>query len=427
MKTTQFRLSIVAILLGFVGVSHGDIIRLQSSGQLRGKITFEPTDAESLFRITLLSGATLEVAADQVVAFEKRSLRVEQYESKAKQTADTLAAQWELAEWCRTNLLEEQRATHLSRVIDFDPKHRKAHYGLGHTLKDGKWLTKDEYDQSRREEGYVKFNGKWIRAEKLASVQAKDSRSKAQLEWYGKVRLWLNWATGVSKRQSDGVANLRSIRDPDSIPALTQFLGKSEHSNTRQLFIELIGRMGGERPVAALTTLGLRDSVRALRQQSFDAINDDQRELTQGLLVKELRDKQNVIVCRAGAALGRFGDESAVPTLIRALVTKHSYKVRVPVKNYSYGSNGGFSGTNPTLPADIIAGIRTGLYNNVQIIPLGPAGATKVVPFALEQQNAEVLAALKKLTKVNFGYNESAWQRWWKVDRHQNVLAPDLK
>jgi hypothetical protein len=312
-------------------------------------------------------------------------------------------------------------------VLDFDPKHRKAHYGLGHTLKNGRWLSKEEYDQSRREEGYVKFNNKWVRAEQLASMQAKDSKSKAQLEWFRKIKVWLNWASGVSKRQSDGLANLRNIRDPAAIPALIQFMGKSKHADIRKLFIELIGRMGGERPVPALTTLGLRDDVRQLRKDSFDAIKEDQYELVQGLLIKELRDKNNLIVRRSGAALGRFGDESAIPSLIRALVTKHSYKARVPVQSYSYGQDGSFSGRNPTLPPDIIAGIRAGIYNNVQVIPFGQQGATKLIPFALEQQNAEVLAALKKLTKVDFGYNEAAWTRWWKVERHQNVIAPDLQ
>jgi hypothetical protein len=427
MTAIRINILLLACVILATSTARADVIRLQSSGQLRGKVTFEPTEDEAVYRITLVNGAQLEIDADQVTEFEKRPIKVEHYESKARKIADELDAHWELSEWCRENLLEDQRAVHLARVLDFDPKHRKARYGLGHTQKNGKWLTKEEYDQSRREEGYVKFNDKWVRAEQLASLQAKDSRSKAQLDWFRKVKLWLTWATGVSKRRADGLANLRTIRDPDSIPALIQFLGKSNHADTRKLFIDLIGRMGGELPVPALTTLGLRDDVRQLRSDAFNAITEDQHEFVQGLLLKELRDKSNLIVRRSGAALGRFGDEAAVPALIRALVTKHSYKARVPVEGYSYGTNGSFSGRNPTLPPEIIAGIRSGIYNNVQVIPLGPQGATKLVPFALEQQNAEVLAALKKLTKADFGFNEVAWTRWWKVERHQKVIAPDLQ
>ena len=427
MKTCKFCGSLVAIFLLASGSARADVIRLQNSGQLRGQVTFEPTEAEAVYRITLLSGAELEIEADQVTEFEKRPLKVEQYESLAKRVADTLEANWELAEWCRENLLEEQRAVHLERVLDFDPEHQKAHYGLGHTLQGGKWLTKDEYEQVRRDEGYVKFNDKWVRAEQLESLQAKDSRNKAELEWFRKVRVWLTWATGTTKRQADGIANLRGIRDPDSIAALIQFLGKSEHPESRQLFVELVGRMGGERPVPSLAALALRDEVRQIRDDALNAIPKDQQVLAQSLMIQGLLDKNNVVVCRAGAALGRFGDESAIPALIRALVTKHSYKARIPVEGYSYGTNGSFSGTNPTLPPEIIAGIQTGIYDNVQIIPLGPPVATKIVPFALDQQNAEVLATLKVLSKSDFGFDEVAWMRWWNVERGQKVVAPDLK
>ena len=348
MKTCRFCFTLAAIVLFADGATQADVIRLKNSGQLRGQVTFEPTETEAVYRITLLSGAELEIEADQVTEFEKRPIKVEQYENLARHVADTLEAHWKLSEWCREELLEEQRAVHLERVLDFDPKHQKAHYGLGHTLQGGEWLTKEEYEESRRQEGYVKFNDKWVRAEQLESLQTKDSRNKAELEWFRKVRLWLTWATSSSKRQADGRANLRSIRDPDSIPALIQFLGKSEQADTRQLFIELIGRMGGERPVPALTTLGLRDDVRQLRDQAFDAIPKDQFEIAQELLIQELLDKNNVIVCRAGAAqrsagnCGRYDFEKRRPThrAQKAIADRYAQRLLPAGRQYGLADGG---------------------------------------------------------------------------------------
>ena len=126
---------------------------------------------------------------------------------------------------------------------------------------------------------------------------------------------------------------------------------------------------------------------------------------------------------RAGEALGRVGDENAVEPLIRALVTTHTYKVRVPVEGYSFGSNGGFN-TGSTLPPEIEAGLRLGVIQDVEIIP--PRVATKLVPISVTHENASVLTALRHLTKQDFGFNETRWERWWKIDRHQTKLAPDL-
>jgi len=48
------------------------------------------------------------------------------------------------------------------------------------------------------------------------------------------------------------------------------------------------------------------------------------------------------------------------------------------------------------------------------------------VPIALTHENPEVRTALRGITGVDFGFDETAWHRWWTVDRFQKKLAPDL-
>jgi hypothetical protein len=412
------------------GTVRADAIFLSRSGALRGTITRdEPT--EDTVQITLLNGASVTVDRARVGEIVKQPLKIEEYEVKAHSVENTLEAQWALAEWCREKNLDKQRAVHLEAVLKFDPEHKRAHYGLGHTQFDGEWLTKAEYEQRRIDEGFVKFDGKWVPADQLDSIQAKAKRTKSELAWFSKVRLWLNWATGNHKeRAADGLANLRNVTSPDAIPALIQFLGKSQRADVRQAFVDILARIGSEKGVPSLTTLAIRDGVKEIREKALESIPDEYASLGQSILIRGLRDKENVIVKRSAIALGRKGDEKAIPALIRSLVTTHGYKIQVPVQGYSFGSDGSFGGAGDRfgLPPEIAIGLRTGRYDRVDIIPYpgNAVGATKVVPFQLSHQNQESLATLRKLTKQDFGYDETRWLRWWNVERHQKTLAPDL-
>ena len=406
--------------------ANADIVYLKTGGVLRGTIESADDPADSLI-ITLLSGAEIELPVEHVSSQQRRPLNLEEYEVRAASLPDTLEAHWELAEWCREQRLDEQREIHLEIVLAIDPEHRKAHYGLRHTFYREKWMTREEYEQTRIADGFVSYNGKWVPADKLESVKADDATSQAEREWYAKVRVWLNWATGNHpQRAADGFSNLRSIDSPEALSALVQFLGKSPRADVRRLFIEIVGRIEGPGPVVPLATLSVREDVRELRELALSMIGEPYYEQARLIVIDELRDRNNIVVRRAGEVLAKIGDETSVPALTRALVTTHSYKVRVPVQGYSFGVDGSIPGGSG-LPPEIEIGLRTGVYDGVQVVPLlGAARATKLVPVAVNRENVEVLMALREITKQNFGFDENAWQRWWNVDRNQTQLAPDL-
>lgn len=403
-----------------------DIVYLKTGGVMRGVIQ-QSKDAEEMLNMTLLSGAEVELPIEHVVSRQVRPLKFEEYEVRAESLSDTLDAHWKLAEWCREQKLDEQRELHLEIVLAIDPEHRQAHYGLRHTFYREQWMTREEYEQTRVADGFVKYKGKWVRQDKLESVMSDDAASKAEREWYAKVRVWLNWATGNhAQRASDGLNNLQGINDPNAVSALVQFLGKSPRADVRRLFIETVGKIEGPGSVVPLATLSVREDVRELRELALSKIDEVHYDQVRQLVINELRDRNNIVVRRAGTVLAKIGDETSVPALIRALVTTHSYKVRVPVQGYSFGVDGSIpSGTG--LPPEIEIGLRTGVYDSVQVVPLlGAARATKLIPVSVNRENAEVLTALRTITEANFGFDENAWQRWWNVDRNQSTPAPDL-
>jgi len=134
--------------------------------------------------------------------------------------------------------------------------------------------------------------------------------------------------------------------------------------------------------------------------------------------VAELQNASNDIVRRAAAALEVVGNQKSIPALIEALVTKHRYKVRVAdtSSTYAFSTDGSYigSGTPTYLPPDIEVMLRTGQlpYGVSVYVPEHPI-PTRVVTVSREQQNSEVLAALRKITEQDFGYDVRSWRLWW--------------
>ena len=414
----------IALLLA-TSSSRADVVQLKSGGVLRGVVTSDA--AGDAVRIQLVSGAVISVDRDDIAEIAKRPLKFEHYEAQRQLLADTPEAHWELAEWCRENNLVEPRRSHLERVLDFDPDFQPAHLGLGHTQYEGEWVTKEEYEDRKREQGLVKFNGKFVPASQLEALQAQATQSKAEKEWFAKVKLWLNWATGkLPPKAADGLSNLRGIRDPDALPALVSLLGKSKQDDVRRLFIQVAGQIGGPQAGVSLATLVVRDVNRELRALALNGLTKDQQEIAQVIFTRALTDPNNDIVRRAAIALAKAGNAESVAPLIRALVTRHRFNIRVAVPTNSFRGDGSGYSNDALIPPEILAGLRAGQYPNGVILPPPPVGSTKVVPVAADIRNDEVLLALKKLTKHDFGYDEAAWSRWWSLDRHQTVVAPDL-
>lgn len=417
-------IAIVMLLLA-ASLSRADVVQLKSGGLLRGVVTSD--SSADVVRVQLVSGAIIAVDHDDIAEITKRPVKFEHYEAQRQSIADTPEAHWELAEWCRENSLLEQRRPHLERVLDFDPDFKPAHLALGHTSYEGEWITKEEYEDRKREQGLVKFNGRFVPATQVEALQAQVTQSKAEKEWFAKVKLWLNWATGkLAPQAADGLSNLRGIRDPDAMPALVSLLGKSKLDDVRRLFIHLAGQIGGPQAGVSLSTLAIRDVNRELRNLALNGLKADQQQIAQAIFTRALTDPNNDIVRRAAVALAKAGNADSVSPLIRALVTRHRFNIRVAAPTNTLRSDGSGYGNDSLIPPEILAGLRAGQYPNGVILPPPPVGTTKVVPVAVDITNDEVLLALKKLTKHDFGFDEAAWTRWWGLDRHQTVVAPDL-
>lgn len=403
-----------------------DVVKLKDGGEIRGVV--KPADPKDRREkagetpelvIESLTGAEIVVAREEVVFITKRPRKVEEYESLARHVEDTVEARWQLAEWCRQHGLPDARKEQLSRILEIDPEHKPAHYGLAHRRQGNSWITPEEADAELLAAGYVRFKGRVITTLERDQLESGAARQQEQNEWRPKIRLWLGWLTGRDNaRRADAVVKFRGLRDPDAIPAITDFLLGDANPELRRLAVQTLAQMEGTVAVPALARVALSDADPSLQSSAFQTLSEEQRAAAVPFFQRALRDESNLIVRRAALLLGRSGIRQAIPTLIEALATSHKIRVpQGPAYAASFNRNGSTGGSGSGLPPEIEAAMRAGqLPYGVVIDNSGtPAPPVKWVTVRVPLANAEALDALRTLTKQNFGYDKRAWRLWWQA------------
>jgi len=406
-----------------------DVIRLENGGELRGELlgAVTRTPGETIVMRTL-AGSRVEVLGERVVLVARRPLKVEEYETRAERVAsesDTAAGHWELAEWCRKQRLTDQRRVHLERVVSLDPGHRQAHYGLGHTLRDGKWMTREEFMASR---GLVRFRGRYMTPQQRDDLQENSIGAAAYRRWFSQIRIWHKWLkTRDAVQQVRGRDELLGVSDPAAVVPLVRILGRDDVPTTRVLLARVLGGIPGPEPVGPLVGMALRDASYDVRGEARRAIGSKRLGAAVPFAIAALGDRSNSVVRRAAVLLGQCGDLAAVPPLIVALVTRHVHRVRVPGSRHpSFALARDGTPVHPAVaqgfgvPPAVLSGMQAGQFPfGVVILPPQFAEReTQVISVVVDRENPEVLAALKKLTEHDGpGYNRRAWQLWWLAYR----------
>lgn len=425
MRTHLLIFSVGLVTLAFVQPQEvcADVVRLKNAGEVRGILEGNSTDADLPVTIRTLSGTLVEIDRDAIEFVQRRSQVVEEYVSRMRSLEPSVESHWELAQWCRSRLLKDQRFEQLEMLLEIDPDHEEARRILGHVKHNGQWMTRE---QMMEERGYVRHKNKWITVQELALIEKNAEQREAELVWYPQIRVWLGWVTGRDEyRRGEGLREFHAIDDPDAIPALAKSMATHEQLAVRQLYVEILGNIDSPLAVEALLDRYLFDSSQAVWMTAFQSISESQQQTAVPMLISALTNGSNGVVRRAATALGEIGQEEAVPALIRALVTTHKYKVQVTESQpISFGAtaNGGVGMVDPrvamgTTSFQLEALARLGqLPYGAQVIPFNQTPKNvRTVTVTVDVKNEEVLAALEKITVKNFGFNERDWDLWWSV------------
>lgn len=411
--------AVTLILFTLVASLSADVIVLSSGGELRGEIVSDPSLREtSEIQIRTLTGSVVSVSRTDVTTVKRRPIILEQYEVRLRKAPDTLAGQWELAEWCSANQLRDRQQRHLRRVLDFDPEHAEARRLLGYKRIEDRWLTQDEF---MSEHGFLKYKGQYRRSKDVEQLLQMEKESEAEKGWYRKVRHWSSLAgDGRATRQADGMTNLLAIRDPNAIPALARILAGDNRENARLLFVAVMVKINHERALPPLVNQSLYDDSFEVRQAAVAAIKKIGPEKALDAYLQALRDESNVTVNRAGYALGELTRQEdfpkVMPQLVNAIITVHRYKAVVPNLNQgpSVSNRGKLRVDGDDLALMWMTG-QTPIISSKrwELPPPGFPQPIKVVNVPTEQKNASVHSALKKLSGQEYPLNVIAWRDWW--------------
>lgn len=394
-KSVSVRVAI--ILSSMVCASlRADVLELTSGGRVEGKIKPSPDNDTKNFIVDLAAGGQLVIPRSQVAHVDAASDAEAEYRKLARTSPDTVEAHWKLVEWCRQHKVQKNAEQHLARILELDPNHVEARAALGFRQKDGQWMNRDDVMASR---GLVLFEGRYVTPQQVELATKQKEARVTQADWNKKIEQLRRWLTGRNQdKAAQAHAELLAIKDPQAAEAIAAALRREEDPELKRLWMEIASHLNHRAAVDALVHLSLADPDDDIRHLCVEYLIKSRRPGIAVPYVRALKDKDNEIVNRAGAALGQIKDHDTIGPLIEALVTKHRIKVSDANPDqhaYSFSNDGSafsFGGKGP------------------QIV-------TKTI------RNPAVLDALLAMSAgTSFDYDQDQWRTWLAAQAKANVV-----
>jgi hypothetical protein len=396
----------------------GDVIYTKTGGKVEGEILEGRSDESVVFVET--SFGKVEIPRDEIERIEPSPGPPEEYTRRQKETPATAESQYALALWCVDNDLPTEYRFHLQEVIRLDPNHAAARKRLGFVQRQGQWLTEEE---AKSADGYVKFRGKWVLPQERARQEADRAKDSRRQDLGRKIRLAQKGLRQVDKPDRVEAArdDLLAIDDPVAIPLLMNLLGKKGSSADREVLVEVLAGIDDPDSTDALVELCLEDSSPSNRLASARALLPRQSPALVGKFVQELKSNDNNHVRRAGQALAVLGDDSVVPSLVDALITRHERVYDPSFEEKLAGITGTSVRTTETVILPDGSMIRRNLLQGQTASQAFAPNVPQRQVIVETKENEEVLDALIERTGENFGYDQHAWRAW--LDREYRDQA----
>ncbi|WP_435005756.1 HEAT repeat domain-containing protein [Tundrisphaera lichenicola] len=441
MSTTRHHSRLLMVLgaLGAAGLtfqpgeSRADRITLRGGGQVRGKLVADEVRPDVLVFVGEVGKTPIVFKKEQIVQVVAEQSPLDEYVIRRAKPRTTAELEYELGTWCEENELPDLARYHyefaLKRDSTFGPSHEK----LGHVLRDGRWLNAEELKESQ---GFIKYKGRWITPEEKQRKEDEQAIAAEGAAWIKQLRFLRDaYLSGPEERTREAERRLLSIVEPAAISPVLRVLGSDSVPAIRIMASRILGKIPG--PIASTGLVGrlTNEPDEEVRQATMDEIaRRTPSEVVPGL-TRALRANSAEVVNRAAWGLGNLNALSTVPKLVPALVTVETRVMMPGIENNSSGNfNVSFNAVSPAP--------EVGNYGGISIPVLTPPavgqgavgfGATSVPYGALnapnlntgtvdrgptprmvsiKHHNAEVLAALVKMTGEDFGYDVATWNRW---------------
>ena len=384
-------------LLAAVG-ARADIFNLHDGGQVRGELVNKDQEPRTTYHVKTATGGQVLLTVDQVKSVEPQTELQQEYDRVRWQYEDTIDDQWKLAEWCRENKLFKERKQHLEQVVALDPNHEEARHGLGYSQVGGKWVTEREHMEAQ---GYVRYGGRWRLLQEVELMERDRKNELAQKDWINKLKRWRGWLDDDKGAQAR--ENILSIDDPYAVKALSMGLADERVREVKLMYVEALANIGTPNAMDVIVNASIGNADEEVRIVCLDKIVKADYKPAAATYVQKLKSPDNLIVNRAGVALGAMRDPATVGPLIDALVTTHKFKI-TPANPGQMSSTFGTGGPGGGSPGGFSFG----------------QAKEKIIKKNLT--NPTVLSALVGITEMNFNFDVVAWKSWFAAQKKPATL-----
>lgn len=373
---------------------------LVNGGRIEGELLNPDQSPRQTYLVAVTRGAKITLTNDQVAKVVDRSDELKWYDQWLPKMPPTVDGHWTMAEECRKRGLTEQRQKHLQWILEMDPQHEGARYGLGYSRVNGNWVRMDEW---MTQQGYIRYRGSWRLPHDVAIEKAAEERDRRVKDWKRKIKTWRTWVEKRRGKETDALENIKRIRDVDAAEALADVVKDEQaHADFRLICIHVLGELKSAAGVAAFVDRAINDPNANVRDACLDELTRHGAPVAVAAFTKLLTSPDNKKVNRAAVGLGRLKDPAPTLDLIEALVTEHKFLLKsggAPGQlNLGFGSGPGSGGN----------GFSAG-------------NSTKLIKRSL--QNQGVLNALLQIHPgINFAYDEQRWKDWY-IDENTPVAV----
>ena len=385
---------LTVIIPGRQTAQAADVLVLKNGGRLQGQFLVPPAGEDLVYKFRTAEGIEIQIARSEVESVEKMATlsAAEEYEKRKAAATDDVEGNLALAQWCAENGMQNQKKAHYERVLELDPENQIARRGLGFKkMIDGQWRTSND---EMEEQGKVKYNGRWISKQEKELLEKQKAEKIKTSKMASEIKKWVKKIG--TRAEGDALTELESLRDPIAVPGILQVYETEKRPHVRKILIKCLGRIGNQAALNALLQISVDEKIEELRLSALDEVKPHKGPGVTEYYISRLSPKRSTHeqLNYAAYALGVLEDSSAVPALIQALETTHKFQVQTGNSNGQTSVGAGRSSTGG-------GGMGFGVGG-------------KTITISKPMQNPEVLESLKKLTGMNFYYDQPQWIRWYQ-------------
>ncbi|MBI3097350.1 MAG: HEAT repeat domain-containing protein [Planctomycetes bacterium] len=397
-----------ALLLLTLATASADVVWLKDGSRREGRVV----DQGPSIRVITPHGS-ISIEKSQIDHIDAGPSPWDSYAEKAAALLPEDAdGHFALAEWCGEHRMPIERQRELEAAVLANPDHAAARKALGFVLQDGRWMTEREALIAR---GMVEYEGRWVRPEERDLLEEAKRTIEIQKEYSARLKQWIR-QTGDEDPlvRKEAYGKLEQIPPADLVEPLLAAL-YDENPEVRAYATAALAKMPDTRVVRGLVYRTLYDASPAIAEMALRSLQSMNLPETTSKFCESLRSRQRGVRLRAEISLGEIGDERAIEPLIDAF--EHSLR-----------ENAGTVSITETNPDPAKARGGASLFGGTGQEVVGATGGIEDGSNNPDQIYAErqaILAALKKLTGFQFGYNLERWRWWLELQKKNAKKDPD--